>query len=222
LDIRHLNQEDSATLLALPESGMGYQIIASGEDLFIVFNVSTVLDLSEFLEGNFSEADYDYLSGDPDFLAEGNLRSFDVGKKFELVFSDFDTDFERSDIPFKHNPNAIPPRTIRAKRVPPFSYYRFSAYFKDKRVNAQGFKPGAYATTYNDLHFVPSGFAAVGRYAIPNPASARFVFQIVTFDRPDLMATATPNNVQAGGGVEVYFKNSARNIPDASFPISIG
>ncbi len=82
--------------------------------------------------------------------------------------------------------------------------------------------PGTYATTYSDFHLVPSGFAAVGRYALPNPASARFLFQITTYDRPTFMGTATPNFGQAGGGVEVFFQSQATNAPGASFMIDIG
>jgi hypothetical protein len=120
------------------------------------------------------------------------------------------------------NRNAIEPSPRIFAPNRPYSYYRFAAFYKDKRVDSRGFKAGTYATTYSDLHFVPSGFAAVGGYALPNPASAQYVFQIVTFYRPDLMATATLNYGQAGGGVEVYFKNGARNAAGCSFSINAG
>ena len=38
---------------------------------------------------------------------------------------------------------------------------------------------GTYATTIEDLKVVPSGFAASGRYALPNPAAARYVYVVV-------------------------------------------
>jgi len=72
------------------------------------------------------------------------------------------------------------------------------------------------------MHFVPSRFAAVGRYALPNPASASYIFHIVTFDRPTLIGTATPNFGQAGGGVEVFFSTGATNRPGTSFQINVG
>jgi hypothetical protein len=57
---------------------------------------------------------------------------------------------------------------------------------------------------------------------MPNPASAPFVFSILTFDRPTLMGAATPNFGQAGGGVEVLFNAGATNRPGVSFMINAG
>jgi hypothetical protein len=141
-----------------------------------------------------------------------------------LAFSNFGTesqdpgvDLLASDTVSVPPINVIPPNR-------PHAYYRFSPYWHDCRVDARtgDFLPGTYATTYNDLHFVPSGSAAVGRYALPNPASAGYVFQIVTFDRPTLMGTATPNYGQAGGGVEVLFANGGKQGRGLSFMINAG
>ena len=49
------------------------------------------------------------------------------------------------------------------------------------------------------MHFVPSGFAAAGRYNLPNPASSKYISPIVTYKKPNLMGTAAPNYGQAGG-----------------------
>lgn len=92
----------------------------------------------------------------------------------------------------------------------PRLYLRYSAFPIDRRVRSDGsFVPGTYATTYNDAAMVPSGFAAVGRYALPSSLSAQFVFPIVTNASPIYVGTATPNFGQAGGGVEVLFPNGA-------------
>jgi hypothetical protein len=174
------------------------------------------------LEERFSDEDYEVLSGDPDGEKVTGLTTRDIFLNFELAFSDFEAELRTRPINLNFNRNAIEPSPRIFAPNTPYSYYRFAAFYRDKRVDPTGFKPGTYATTYNDLHFVPSGFAAVGRYALPNPASAQYVFQIVTFDHPDLMATATPNYGQAGCGVEVYFKNGARNAAGCSFRISAG
>jgi hypothetical protein len=92
----------------------------------------------------------------------------------------------------------------------PRLYVRYSAFPKDRRVLKDGrFTPGTYATTFNDATMTPSGFAAVGRYALPSPRSAQFVFPIVTDASPIYVGTATPNFGQAGGGVEVLFPMGA-------------
>ncbi len=96
----------------------------------------------------------------------------------------------------------------------PRLFYRFSSSPVDPRVLPDGsWAPGTYGTTYNDLKMVPSGFAAVGRYALPNPHSARYVFPILTASSPIYVGTVTPNFGQAGGGVEVMFPNGATPIP---------
>lgn len=214
--------DDQMKLIEMRESGMGYQVIKSETTPFMVFNATIAVELDEYRNSRFTEDDYEILSGDPESQNILKLQMRDFEGAFSLIYSDFDPEERKDESPFTYNPNAIPP-IYWPKSPKAFSYYRFSAYLKDKRVDANGgFKPGTYATTYNDLHFVPSGFAAVGRYALPNPASARFVHQIITFEKPDLMGTATPNNGQAGGGVEVYFLNGALNIPGGFFSIDIG
>lgn len=201
---------------------MGYQIIHAQGEFYIVVNATVVIPLAQMLEERFSEEDYEVLSGDPDGEKVRGIRTRDTLSNFDLAFSDFEAEFRTQPIDLNFNRNAIEPGPRVFAPDTPYSYYRFAAFYRDRRVDATGFKPGTYATTYNDLHFVPSGFAAVGRYALPNPASAQYVFQIVTFDKPDLMATATPNYGQAGGGVEVYFRMGARNAAGYSFRISAG
>lgn len=217
-----IDTSDQEKLINMPESGMGYQVIVAGGTHFLLFNAIVAIELAEYRESRFTENDHQVLSGDIEGQAIRRLKSRDFRGEFLVAYSDFDSEQRRGQLPFAHNPNAIPPISVYWPSSKAFSYYRFSAYFRDKRVDVGGFKPGTYATTYNDLHFVPSGFAAVGRYALPNPASAICVYQIVTFDKPDLMGTATPNNGQAGGGVEVYFRNGALNVPGAFFSIDAG
>jgi hypothetical protein len=213
---------DRMRLLDIPESGMGYQVIHAWNEPYVVFNATVLVALSQLLESSFTADDYDFLTGDPDGERASSLPILDAGGVFELAYNDFDADFRTTQTALAFNRNAIQPGSGLFLPNRPLSYYRFSAYYRDRRVERTGFRPGTYATTYNDLHYVPSGFAAVGRYALPNPASAKYVFQIVTFAKPDLMGTATPNYSQAGGGVEVYFKNAARNASDCSFMINAG
>lgn len=90
-------------------------------------------------------------------------------------------------------------------------FARVSAFPNDRRVKADGsLEPGTYATTIEDLRLVPSGFAAAGRYALPNPVAARYVYMIVPGGGHLINGgTARPAHLQAGGGVEVMFVNGA-------------
>ncbi len=57
----------------------------------------------------------------------------------------------------------------------PRAFHRFSAFTPDRRVNplTGDFLPGTYASPASELTFLPTGFAVVGRLALPNnlPAS---------------------------------------------------
>ena len=216
-----INSEER--LLNMPESGMGFQVIRYRRDYLVVFNTTLVIPLNELRERRFTQDDYLFLSGNPESLVISQLEILDMQDDFFLAFSFLDREYRNNDTGLSFNEATISPpdSVISSKR--PYPYYRFSAFYKDKRVANDGsYLPDTYATTYNDLHFVPSGFAAVGRYALPNPASAQYVFPILTFERPTLMGTATPNFGQAGGGVEVLFQNGAQNKTGLSFMINAG
>lgn len=210
-------------LVAAPESGIGFQVLRYQGQFLVALNATILVPLSDLRYGEVTADQLAlFLSGPQDTLRPG-FETIDMQDEFQLVFSqldpqlyDSDTGLTAPEIVAAPSESAISPRR-------PYSYYRFSAASQDKRVTASGdFLPGTYATTYADFSFVPSGFAAVGRYALPNPVSARFVFQITTYDRPTKMGTATPNFGQAGGGVEVLFGDGATNRPGASFMIEAG
>jgi hypothetical protein len=108
---------------------------------------------------------------------------------------------------------------VRIHESPPFQvvvtasqcFVRFSAFQNDRRVlPGGGLLPGTYVTTRIDADRAPSGLAAVGRYALPNPLPAIYRFEIVPKSGLTGMAgTVSPAFGQAGGGVEIEFKNAA-------------
>ncbi|MFT3732853.1 MAG: hypothetical protein QM780_15770 [Hyphomicrobium sp.] len=104
----------------------------------------------------------------------------------------------------------------------PELFFRYSANHSDPRVMKNGrIKAGTYATTYNDSRMIPSGLAAVGRYALPVSAAAEFMFPIMT-NGPYRMGTALPHFGQAGGGVEVFFKDEFQMLVAEPHQIPIG
>ena len=86
-------------------------------------------------------------------------------------------------------------------------FVRYSAFASDRRINQDGSgRPGTYVTTENDASHVLSGLAAVGHYALPNSAPARYRFVLSPPDGTEICCgTAAPKFNQAGGGVEVLF-----------------
>jgi hypothetical protein len=215
--------ETEKRLLQLPESGMGYQVVQHEEKPWVVFNSTVTMPLHELNEMIYTERDYLLFSGDPNSRDIRGLPVVDFERDFPLLFSILDPEYRDTSSGLNFCPIPITPSMYGFSPNWRYSYYRFCSYSTDKRVDPSGdFLPGTYATTYNDLHFTPSGHAAVGRYALPNPASACFISSILTFTRPALIGTATPNFGQAGGGVEVLFDSGATNQPGVSFMINVG
>jgi hypothetical protein len=93
----------------------------------------------------------------------------------------------------------------------PQAFIRYTASRRDPRVDRKtgDFAPGTYAAPWSEAPRVPSGFAAVARYALPNPFAARRVYPIVTASTPQIIGAAAPNYGQSGGGVEVLFPMGA-------------
>jgi hypothetical protein len=108
--------------------------------------------------------------------------------------------------------------TLAANRV----FYRFSAFNPDRRVNSSGdFLAGTYAAPESEVPFVPTGFVAVGRFALPHilPASYRYEITAPSSTSVDF-GTVAPAYGQAGGGVEAFFANAVTNAKVPSTPVS--
>lgn len=89
----------------------------------------------------------------------------------------------------------------------PATFYRFLQASKDHRFKGGDLLAGTYLTTQLELPHVNSGFAAVGRFALPLPLPACHVFK---YELPAgttlLVGTVAPLFGQAGGGVEVLLQ----------------
>jgi hypothetical protein len=100
-------------------------------------------------------------------------------------------------------------------------YRRFSAFRCDRRVapGTGDLLPGTYATTATDAPQAPSGFAAVGRYALPNVTPAAFLHILESGGGyPVHSGTVAPAYGQSGGGVEVFFPLGVKNSASYSSP----
>lgn len=219
----HLISEVSAErLLRLPESGMGYQIVRDCSIIWIVFNATIAVPLAELRGFKLTAEYYKILSGETGQITLLDKPKIELSQEVFLSFSLLDQEHRKEALGLSF-PDAVTVPAPKRYRRPPSPYYRFSAFYRDCRVDSSGnFLPGTYATTFSDMRVVPSGLAAVGRYALPNPASARYIYSVVTYDQPSLLGAVTPNFGQAGGGVEVLFNSGAKNTHGACFPINVG
>lgn len=220
MPVLRIHDEEAKYLVShYQESGMGYQIFESrftilDRTLFLALNSEFVIPFGSLAElrqelagiGGFSEAVLRerarlvYLSETPSYVAER------IGWRLAASALDPEVEWNTRLEGILQRQEVIASRSFAQPRM----YFRLSAFRRDRRVMPDGgFVRGTYATTYNDLKMVPSGFAAVGRYALPSTLSARYVFPIVTGASPIYVGTTTPNFGQAGGGVEVLFPNGA-------------
>jgi hypothetical protein len=129
----------------------------------------------------------------------------------------------------------LPPRPARPASIYghlPFTgvtqlgdcYYRCEHWPVSRRVLApHTVLAGTYGFPESELDFVPTGFAAVGRYALPDlpPACRRYEIRPDTGDTVQCGASV-PLYGQAGGGVEVMFpkqlKTAAPIVPPTVLP----
>ena len=205
---------------------MGYQIVDCKSRIMIAFG-AIIFDIELLENGRFLKGNRTKLTGDPNSEFIQSLKKFDIPDSTRLVFSDFFPEkrfyeidhLDHFDLRTSKYVTESSKQSIKSR--PPSPYFRYSAFTIDLRRKPKtgDFLPGTYATTFSDQREVPSGFAAVGRYALPNPLSARYVHPIITYDPPSHVGTATPNNGQAGGGVEVYFIKGAKNEPSGYYDI---
>ena len=223
MKVWNLNEQAINSLLELPETGMGFQFVEAinwGDPTpFIVFNSELAVDLSGL----------DLLpSDDPAVILNNGLKIIESMKSYrETIFSaPSPHSFKLLDSRIGTEPSRSSKVQAMLKASMPSSlvkkvvlqdnriFHRFSAFNPDRRVNPKtgDFLAGTYATTESEVPFVPSGFAAVGRFALPNnlPASHHYEIEApagITVE----FGTVAPAFGQAGGGVEAYFQNAVPN-----------
>ncbi len=199
IDLYHISPQQATYFLSKPESGMGYQILINPQQ-----NEELLITNSEFI------SDFDQPHDEPvivDFsVSKVQLKSF---KNEDL--SQLDNYQVKVNSRYKDK-EVLTPIISR-----PFIYItrqgdefrRLSAFRNDRRILQNGsILPGTYGTSLSDLRVVPSGIAAVGRYALPNRIAACYIYQIIPNPGTILcFGTVTPNYGLCGGGVEVYFPN---------------
>jgi hypothetical protein len=229
-----LGDTEIKDLANLPETGMGFQLVEAvvwgNVTPFLIFNSERAVDLSEI---QLEPGD------DPSVILRNGLRIINLLKgavvttiiaaprphSFRLLQTRIGS------LPAAGAPlagagpvlTALPSSLVKhvilaANRV----FYRFSAFSPDRRVNSSGdFLAGTYAAPESEVPFVPTGFVAVGRFALPNILPASFRYEITAPSGTSVdFGTVAPAYGQAGGGVEAYFANAVTNAKVPSTPVS--
>ncbi len=177
-----IDEQRRQELLKQPESGMGYQILQA-DDTIVVLNAEIVLPLADS-------------ASHLEWVVKIISLPEDVRRGLIADLSPYDGDLTAQ----AHGSYLS---TTRAKEV----FVRYSAFFPDRRLLSDGsVLPGTYATTRNDVPLVPSGLAALGRYALPNPSPAVYKYTLnAPIGTVIRCGTSAPKFGQAGGGVEILF-----------------
>jgi len=220
-----VDERDIPALLSLPESGMGWQHVSArvgGKTAsLLVLNAINAIDITSLNLSALTFAEVfanterliralgpDMILGNSQRLREPELLSqhIRIGRQdmslVSRVVRPTSTLVMASALVKTENTTVI-------RR-----FYRFSASAADRRVDPLTGRllPGSYSTTDSDMPMVPSGLAAVGRYALPNTDPASYRYQIdVASGTLVSFGTVAPAFGQAGGGVEAMFARGAAN-----------
>ena len=187
------------SLLSEPETGMGYQHVrkVNLSAHLVILNAELVLRADGDYQINPEEAERFQEIYRPTDEVPG-VREPDAPPYLDELET---LDWDSSEFVVETHGSYV------SNSLPGEKFVRFSAYNPDRRILQDGsLLPGTYATTDNDAGVVPSGLAAVGRYALPNLMPAIYHFNLVPSNPVTITCgTVAPANGQAGGGVEVCF-----------------
>jgi hypothetical protein len=221
-------------LTSLPETGMGFQIVEAAiwgtPTPLLVFNSERAIDLSQI---GLEPGD------DPAVILRNGLRIIETLKSdvvttiisapapraFRLLnarigfLSSTTTPVASAGVRAALPSSLVKHDKLKANRV----FHRFSAFNPDRRVDplTGSFLAGTYAAPASEVPFVPTGFVAVGRFALPNNLPASFHYEIEAPAGTSVdFGTVAPAFGQAGGGVEAYFANAVPNAMASPAPVT--
>lgn len=218
--IRKVTPEIERILLAMPESGMGYQIVEFRDGIYgplvkaVAYNARLVIDF----DNAFSDSQR-YVSRRGVmalFRDEGATRSMNTIKDLRVVGKGQSGRQSLVAEPFarrcgRRSGGISAEDSTGVTADGKEEFVRLSADPNDKRVDVERKRlvPGTYTTTLTDYRLcVECPDDPVDRYALPNPSSITTAFHV----RPALgdglqRGIVQPNFGHDGGGAEAFFKN---------------
>lgn len=194
-------------LASLTESGPGYHHVAvsnpkSGqppEGEYLVFNCELYVPINEHPSLKLAPSYAEFLKRLRNDVAQLQEFSGPINKSGSLQVA-----LTRQTNQYNQS-NLIASNITRSD-----SFYRFSPYANDRRIDfvRKQIHAGTYLAPDSERSFLSSGLAVVGRYALPTPFPAVYMWRIQPPDGTQLNAgTVRPAFGQTGGGVEVVLQN---------------
>lgn len=238
--IWHIDPETRQLLLDLPESGMGFQwvnaIVHGRAAKLLIMNGALAVDMSRVkLE----------LGVDPSVILRNGVAVLREVRReagatvfaqpqphsFSIISTRIDlgaagptsrsSTAASSAGPFIAAASSLIKKTVLSS---PRQFHRFSPFNPDHRIDpvTGDFRPGTYAVPESEVRLIPTGFAAVGRLALPSstPASNHYVI-LAAAATPVEFGTVAPAFGQAGGGVEAFFRSGATNAASPPTPVTV-
>lgn len=186
--ISFIDNRQREFLLAQPEYGMGYQLAEDSSTLFL--NAELAVRLRDATSG------FHLIFDESTEWFHRFAQETDVEIRTKLL-----SRFKKYDGTL----NVLSHRSYQATTLHQERFFRYSAFARDRRIAVDGsVYPQTYVTSESDAVLVPSGLAAVSRYALPNPDPACYRYQFQPPAGTQIRCgTSAPNFGQAGGGVEV-------------------
>lgn len=218
--VYNLDPAGTDALVQLPETGIGFQLVSAqfrgAARRFLVLNAERALDISE-MPDTLSDSDatvgswlFDSLSDPASFITSFPPRSF------SLLSTRITRGAQTRRLSGAQSRLMRPSTLVKYDLLKaPRRFHRFSPFYPDRRVDSAtgSFVAGTYACPESEVPFVPTGFAAVGRFALPSPQPAcqHYVIEAAAGTEV-LFGTVAPAYGQAGGGVEALFPHGAKNV----------
>jgi hypothetical protein len=126
---------------------------------------------------------------------------------------------------YDYDPTSGPHHHIPFKTITQLDavFYRWEPLPTSIKVlqGSQKITAGTFAAPYSEAPFVPTGFAAVARYALPQPFPACWRWELQPQPTTIRCGAAIPQHWQSGGGVEVQFLTDVDNRGPIANPVEI-
>ncbi|MDD4778686.1 MAG: hypothetical protein PHV53_10425 [Fermentimonas sp.] len=204
-----VTSEIQKKLLALPESGMGYQIVdATYSDHRIKETIILNSTLAEPTEGRIAESILkSMLNENTAYLMRSAVESKEIiDVKLKSGKGIFETRaFSEGAKRESKGANEAPEEQTKQEEY----FIRFSHFEDDKRIDKENKSvlPGTYATTLQDANYcIAQKIDPIARYALPNTLKIEYKFHIVPEEKTLIKrGVVQPAYGQLGGGVEVIF-----------------
>ncbi|MBO6689284.1 MAG: hypothetical protein JJ931_06025 [Henriciella sp.] len=235
MTIYKLDDDEMKRFVDVAEVAMGVHIAFSGERLVMIANMRIAIEMNEEafeqiqrlriraresfvrVQDEYVQRLNEWIDGLPklsnvDPLEEGQARS---------VFAVL-----RATNRFQLGSPPAPPNSIyghlpfHLNSVPNEVFYRFESFPNSRRLTRQQIAKGTYAAPSSELFFTPTGFSAVGRFALPSLLPACWRYELKPQSGTKVYCGASvPLYGQSGGAVEVCFPDGATNDGPIANPV---